>query len=129
MILPKNRKEQYKHFNKMVILLLQYAEFQNITIRLGEAHRTLYQAKSNLKWGTSKTLYSKHRYSLAIDIWITKPYKGRPGKDIEWSHQRYIVLGKFWKYLGGTWGGLKEYGGDFNSLNDPYHFEVKGRVL
>jgi len=125
-----NRAQQYKKFNGMIALTIQYALMEGIPLRMGEAHRTLDQARLNVKKGVSKTLNSKHRYSLAQDFWLHKPYKGRPGKDIDWFKEKkamYKKLGKFWKFLGGRWGALKKDGGDFNRLNDPYHFEWSER--
>lgn len=79
-----NRKQQYREFIYMVYSLLREAYLYDIPIRLGEAHRTKYQAIENIRKGVSKTLNSRHRWSLAIDLWIIKPYKGQPGKGIVW---------------------------------------------
>jgi len=120
------RPQQYSKFNQMVAMTVQYANFKGYPLRLGEVHRTKEQAQWNVKKGVSKTTRSKHRYSLAIDLWLYKPYRGRPGKDIDWyvlKKKQYQDLGRFWKSLGGRWGGLKKDGGDFRTLNDPYHFE------
>jgi len=113
-----NRRSQLDEFNQMVELLLGYADLKKIRWRYGEAHRPGFVAEKYAKLGTG-IKNSKHRYSLAIDIWITD----QSGKKIVWNHKPYIPLGLFWKSIGGRWGGLKSYGGDFNRLNDPYHFE------
>jgi len=128
-----NRKNQYYEYNYMIVHLLCYARVNGIPLRMGEAQRTKYQALENVRKGKG-ILNSKHRWSLAQDFWIIKPYKGKVGRGIVWWDKaekkitpkqiaQYKALGKCWKDMGGIWGALKKDGGDFNTLHDPYHFE------
>lgn len=55
---------------------------------------------------------SPHQDWLAIDICIIE------GGHCVWPRiEAYETLGTLWKQLGGTWGG------DWESLNDIYHFQ------
>jgi len=113
-----NRREQLNEFNKMTQILLSFADLKKIPWRYAEAHRPYFVAERYHQMGIG-ILNSKHRYSLALDLWVDPTGKNPILK----NHKPYIPLGLFWKHLGGRWGGLKSYGGDFNRLNDPYHFE------
>jgi len=50
-----NRRDQYKRFNAMVGLTLQYCLMEGIPTRIGEVHRTKEQAEWNVKKGVSKS--------------------------------------------------------------------------
>lgn len=114
----KTRQDQYADFNFAVARLLMFAIDQHISIRFGEAYRNAEQAAIYAKAGTG-TLDSRHRYSLAVDLWITE----KNGLGIAWKHPDYSTLGRFWKELGHIWGG------DFKKYNDVYHFEYKEKPL
>jgi hypothetical protein len=96
----------------MVRMLLEFADFQGIPIRLGEAHRPYFVAKKYSKEGKG-ILNSKHRWSLAIDIWIIDD----TGKKIIWKDVRYAVLADYWQNT------LKGKAGFYFSRCDAYHFE------
>lgn len=110
------RPEQYRMFNKMVCCILDYADIVDIPIRIGTVHRTYEECKRNVEKGTG-ILNSRHRYSLAIDIWIIDS----TGKKIIWADKRYGELGTHWRLLGGEWGG--EWPNP-----DLYHFQLRERV-
>jgi hypothetical protein len=105
----------------MTGLLEQYARLIGLPIRDGEAHRPAELCRIYAKRGTG-IRNSKHKYSLARDYWIVI---GDNGRRIDWARTResklkYEALGKFWEFIGGTWGGrFKRY--------DPFHFEYPGR--
>jgi len=107
------RPEQYKLFNKMVCAVLNYCSIKNIPVRLGEAHRPYFVAQKYSQENKG-ILRSKHRWSLALDLWITDD----TGKKILWQDPRYFHIGQFWKEIGGIWGG------DFKRI-DEYHFEFQ----
>lgn len=111
------RLEQYSKFNQMVELLFGYARLAGIPIRYGEAHRPYFVAEKYAKEGKG-IIKSKHRWSLAVDIWITD---SEIGNKILWKDDRYKTLGDFWKFIGGKWGG------NFKKPYDPYHFEFPER--
>ena len=111
------RAEQYVKFLSMVIELLKFCRNNEVPVRLGEAHRPAFVAEKYAAEGIG-IIKSKHRYSLAIDIWIY--CKG--GMDIDWKDPRYEIMGKFWEGMGGTWGG------NFKKLRDLYHFELADKV-
>jgi hypothetical protein len=114
----KTRADQQKDFNFMLARLLSYAVSREIPIRLGEAQRTAEQAEAYAKAGTG-TRDSKHRYGLAVDLWITTKH----GLDIAWGHPDYSRLGAFWADMGGVWGGM------FSKYKDVYHFEYAEKPL
>jgi len=96
-------------------MLEEYAELMNIPLRHATAHRTIEECQRLVKEGTG-ILNSKHRWSLAHDYWIITS----SGKDIEWKCTGYAILGRFWKFLGGRWGG------DWKK-KDIFHFELAER--
>ena len=95
------RPKQYKKFLSMVEKLLTFAIINGYAIRLGEAHRPKFVAERYSKQGKG-IIRSKHRWSLAIDIWV---YDKKTGKRILWKSPVYEKLGLFWEHMGGTWGG------------------------
>ena len=113
-----DRYGQYRKFNKMVAMLLQYCEFRDIPIRMGEVHRPKFVAERYAQQGKG-IINSKHRYSLAVDIWIAS---GTTGKRIDYKDVRYDVIADFWRYLGGE-------AGYYWKRKDRYHLEIKGPVL
>ena len=106
-----SRTNQYERFLLMLCQLFLYSIRNKIPIRQGEAHRPFFVAQKYVVDGTG-ILNSKHRYSLAQDIWITDA----GGKKILWKHPDYKKLGLYWESMGGTWGGRFK-------RKDVYHFE------
>ena len=109
------REEQYKKFQLMCRMLEEYAILLDIPIRHGEAHRPKVLAEEYARTGVG-ILESKHRYSLAKDYCITT----NRGRGIDWAKEYkidYFLLGQFWEFIGGVWGG------NFKKRYDPYHFE------
>ena len=83
-------KHQFK-FTQMVGLLIQYAYFLGYTISLGDAwSKQVYGAHSR---------NSRHYDRLAIDLNLFRDGEYLTGTN------HHEPLGKFWKLLGGTWGG------------------------
>jgi hypothetical protein len=113
----KTRQDQYDEFNFMVARLLTFALDQRIPIRIAEAHRPAFVAEKYAKEGLG-IIDSKHRYSLAVDIWVTS----KTGLDIDYRSPEYETLGSYWKDLGGTWGGSWK-------RRDSVHFEYAEKPL
>jgi len=105
-------------FLRMFALLTCYAMFHDIRFIVTSFYRTPEEQKKLYEEGKSKcdgiTRRSRHQDWLAIDICIVD----QCGAPIWHRTEDYEKLGKFWKSLGGTWGG------DWASLNDIFHFEV-----
>ena len=118
-----NRYDQYTKFIFMLIRLLLFAYRKRIPIRGGSWNRGLEECRRNVEKGTG-ILNSKHRYSLAVDLWIAA---GPNGRQITWTRRgdtsetidQFRAMGEYWEKLGGVWGGRFE-------RFDPYHFEIKG---
>ncbi len=82
-------------------------------------HRSKEEQKKKFDEGKSQRdgtiKKSSHQKWLAIDIVIVK------SNVLQWSRiPEYNTLGTIWKTLGGVWGG------DWESLNDIYHFQYGG---
>jgi hypothetical protein len=103
------RKIQYAKFNSMVASLLNYAAEQNISVRIGECFRSADECVKLAKAGKG-IINSKHKTSLAIDLWINN------GIEIDWNSKDYYILGQHWEDLGGVFGGAWK-------KKDLYHFE------
>ena len=122
--------EKQQEFTFDISLLIQYAYGLGVKLTMGEAFRTPSQVLLNYYGGkvvktklglelatapkVSKTLNSKHSERLAIDFNFFI--------DGELIHDHPFIdhLGEYWKRLRPD---VNRWGGDFKSLNDPYHFE------
>lgn len=91
--------------------LIEWAYANGYTLTWGEAYRTPQQAQWNAEHGFG-IKSSLHIDRLAVDFNLFKD-----GKLLN-TVEEYRPLGEYWKSLGGTWGG------DFNTLKDPYHFSI-----
>lgn len=69
--------------------------------------------------GLSKTLYSKHLYGKAVDIMIVIA-----GKE-NWDFTYYKILAKHIKNTAKEMGIKIIWGGEWKSLKDGVHFELK----
>lgn len=122
--------EKQQEFTFDISLLIQYAYGLGIRLTIGEGWRTpdqvllnfygykVVKTESGLKLEKSKkvsnTLHSKHQDRLAMDFNFFL--------DGELIHDHPLIdhLGEYWKRLRPD---VNRWGGDFKSLNDPYHFE------
>jgi len=97
--------------------LTQYAKMFSLEFIVTSFHRSLDQQQRLYAAGKSKcdgiNKKSKHQDWLAIDICLIKD-----GECIWDRIAAYELLGARWKKLGGIWGG------DWESLNDIYHFQA-----
>ena len=108
----KTRLEQYRRFMDMVLKLLLRAREPGVLLRFGEAHRPSILCDIYSKQGVGIE-DSKHRYSLALDLWLVA---AGTGTMISWESPLYKKLGKYWESIGGIWGGRFK-------RKDVYHFE------
>lgn len=117
------RREQLDRFILCQGMLFDYARLRGIPTRQGDAFRTQAQAEANAAAGTG-IANSEHRYSLAVDIWIDPTGKDPIYTPAQLSAHpevvaQYLDLGRFWEFLGETWGGRF-------ARQDLCHFEIKG---
>ena len=90
-------------FLQDVAYLIFYAKSIGMKLTGGELYRTEYQQEKYVKDGLSKTMNSKHRSKLAIDLFLI--IDNRIG-----TKEEYKPLGDYWKQLrpenewGGDWG-------------------------
>ena len=87
----------------------------------GELYRTAFQQREFMRLGLSNANHSQHQDKLAIDlnIWIDG--------DLMWQVEKNELKNKM-QPVGDFWESLREgnrWGGNFNSIFDPGHFEVK----
>jgi len=112
-------------FLKKAVALINFACLNGIDFIVYTFYRTTEEQKKRYAQGRTEpgriVTYcdgvkkrSAHQDWLAWDIVIIKN-----GKPIWQRTNDYELLGKFWKELGGIWGGDWE-------LNDVYHFEYRG---
>jgi hypothetical protein len=106
-------------FNRLFGLLSVYADINDIKFIHGNEgyYRTAEQQKALFDAGKSKCdgvkIISRHQSHLARDLYVIN------GKaQIVWDDSPYIILGAYWKKLGGTWGGY------FEGFRDIFHFEI-----
>lgn len=95
-------KAQFE-FSLNVALLILYAYFNGYTVSLGDAWAKKGEGRPHSK-------NSKHYDKLAIDINLFED-----GKYLT-KTEDHLKLGKFWEFIGGTWGG---------HFNDGNHYEWK----
>lgn len=103
--------DKQARFADMTALLIPYARLQGYRVRYGEAYR--------LPGSTHGHRKSLHYDRLAVDFILDK--RDATGR---WRYQRstsaYRVIGEFWEFIGGTWGGR---------FNDGNHFSVAHRGM
>jgi len=104
-------------FNMKFALLTIYANIEGIDFivtsysRTAQEQNILFKQGKSLCDGYEKISY--HQKDRARDIVLITPEN-----DLIWARTpEYEKLGAFWKAIGGRWGG------DWESLNDIYHFE------
>lgn len=96
------RQEQAK-FSSMLGLLLLQATYQKTPVVILELFRSIETQRGYVARGVSKTLDSKHLKGLAVDIAFLSDIED-DGK-INYSPEKYRLLGEYWELLGGRWGG------------------------
>ena len=97
--------------------LIAFAKSQGYKLTGGELWRTAYQQEKYLEEGKTQVAQSQHQKRLAIDFNLF--VEG----EIQW------VKNEHWERLGAYWKGLcpeNRWGGDYKTLQDPYHFERVG---
>ena len=104
-------------FNYKFAILTIYAKLRGIKFICTSYTRTAEEQNRLFKEGKSQCdgykKISMHQKDRARDIVIITD-KAKP----IWKRtEDYETLGKFWVGLDGVWGG------NFKSINDPYHFE------
>lgn len=114
--------ENQRRFPLMVAELITFAYGNGYELTFGEAYRTEEQQRLYVGSGRSKTINSRHRDRLAIDLNLF-----RGGVYIS-DGALYRPLGEKWESIGGRWGG--RFGverGDFDKKVgwDANHFEYK----
>jgi len=83
--------ERQAKFTKMIALLIQYANLLGYSLTFGDAY-------SKVEFGVH-SLNSFHYKRLAIDLNLFI------GGEYQTTTEAHRPLGKFWVFIGGTWGG------------------------
>lgn len=115
--------------------LIVYADAMGVPVKVQEWNRLFSTQKEYVASGVSKTLLSDHLDNCATDVYIVIAgvavvlTKDSPATDKE----RYRIIGRYWRELGGQWGGdfcdrakfIKENGREFDPEKDmgwdPFH--------
>lgn len=108
-----NLSEKQAEFLLDFALLVQYASRKGHYFTGGELHRTGEQQEIYIKEGKTKTTDSLHMKRLAVDVFLFI------NKEVVWDREDYKEYGDFWESLRPE----NRWGGNFKTLNDPYHFE------
>ena len=106
----------------MVGALLSFAAIKGISVICFTFYRSPEDQLKEFIAGRSRTKTGKHPKWLGIDLAAVDDVDHDLVVDkdeIRWSNDpRYEILGVFWEYIGGTWGGR------WKDPHDPYHFEL-----
>lgn len=102
-------------FLQHVAALINYAYLKGYKLTGGELWRTKYQHQRNLATNKSRAKRSLHMDRLAIDMNLFVDGEVIHDK----KHPAWQDLGDFWESLDEK----NEWGGRWNSINDPYHFQ------
>lgn len=99
-------------FQKICELIIWAKREYDINVLPFCYYRTKEQQLIEFNELRSKRTHSLHQDWLAMDlVYVVE-------STLVWEHNSaYILLGDKWKDMGGIWGG------DWESLNDIYHFE------
>lgn len=108
-------REKQSLFAINLARLIIFTYEKGFELSLGEAWRTPEQQRIYLRRGLTKTSHSRHMDRLAIDLNLFKN-----GKYLT-ATSDYQELGDYWKTLHPD----NRWGGDFTSLSDGNHFEMK----
>jgi hypothetical protein len=102
-------------FLQDVAWLINYAKEMGYKLTGGELYRTEFQHQYNIEHGLTKAKRSNHQDRLAIDFNLFIDGKVINDK----KHPAWVGLGVYWEGMNK----LNRWGGNFTSINDPYHFE------
>ena len=99
--------------------LISFVDEAGLSAVAGHLKRTVEEQRHMVSKGLSETIDSKHIFSLAADIHIK--IDGKFSWDYEIDRCKTL-----WECIGAYWEGLSPlnvWGGRFESLFDPDHFE------
>jgi len=101
-------------FLKDVARLVDYAMSQSgYKLTGGDLYRSEAEQERMVRTGKSRTLLSKHRQRLAIDLNLFI------NGEIQWGSEAHRPLGEHWKLLSP----LNVWGGDWQGFPDGGHYE------
>ena len=110
-----NTSNRIKFFQDIALMVTQLSN-EGIRFMPTCFYRSQSEQEEIVKRGVSKTLNSKHTKWLAMDFVLIK------NDNLVWLNcSEYKRAGEIWEGLGNIWGGR------WQSLNDIYHFEFKGK--
>ena len=109
--------EKQWNFLQDVAKLINFADSLGYKLTAGEAWRSEYQQAKYLKDGKSQVDVSQHQKRLAMDFNLFINDK------VQWhNNEHWKRLGDYWKSLSSE----NRWGGDYDTLSDPFHFEKLG---
>ena len=94
------RKKQTEFFQMLAKLIMKSIELETPIAPL-EWKRDIETQRKYVARGVSKTMNSRHLDGLAMDFVFLEDLED-DGK-INYSPEKYKVLGEFWESLGGIW--------------------------
>lgn len=103
-------------------ILLAASQQTNIPIQISEGMRDRARQEQMVAQGKSQTMNSRHLHGNALDVHIVGP-DGQPN----WDFEAYRPLADAAKQIAAQRGlGDFVWGGDWKSLKDGVHFELRG---
>lgn len=104
---------------KWVLLLAPEMEKEGYTTIVTYGLRTIKEQEKLFKEGKTKTMNSKHLTGNAVDLAFSK------GGKIDWKEKLpYQLASNHFKFFMKGKNKACRWGGDFKTLDDPYHYEI-----
>ena len=122
-------RERQSRFWVMVARLIACAEASGTPIVVLEWMRSKETQAIMVARGSSKTMNSNHLLGLAVDVCFIDDLMD--DSVINYSREKYKLLGEFWETMGGRWGG--RFGDNPATPQiegwDCGHFELAGPTI
>lgn len=109
-------RQRQSIFMRNIAQLILFAFEQGYELTAGEMYRTQEQQDLHRAAGRSQVKVSQHQKRLAVDLNLFID-----GKYVS-SSDDHRILGEYWKSLHPD----NRWGGDFKSLPDGNHYEMRG---
>ena len=121
-VLSKKSLSKLDGVNSSLVSVVKRAiEISVVDFGVTEGLRTLERQKEMVRTKKSQTMNSKHLTGRAVDLvaWVNG--------SISWEWKYYIDISNAMKYAAKELGVNIEWGGDWKTLKDGVHFQLKDK--